>query len=41
MLVGAYASALFTKNVGMPPNKFRQNYIVSTGIEEKPKRKRK
>ena len=29
------------KNVGMPPNKFRQNYIVSTGIEEKPKRKRK
>ena len=41
MLVGAYASALFTKNVGMPPNKFRQNYIVSAGIEEKTKRKRK
>lgn len=37
----SYFNLQFTKNVGMPPNKFRQNYIVSTGIEEKPKRKRK
>ena len=28
----AYFNLQFTKNVGMPPNKFRQNYIVSTGI---------
>ena len=37
----SYFNLQFTKNVGMPPNKFRQNYIVSTGIEEKPTRKRK
>ena len=37
----SYFNLQFTKNVGMPPNKFRQNYIVSAGIEEKPKRKRK
>ena len=37
----SYFNLQFTKNVGMPPNKFRQNCIVSTGIEEKPKRKRK
>ena len=37
----SYFNLQFTKNVGMQPNKFRQNYIVSTGIEEKPKRKRK
>ena len=37
----SYFNLQFTKNVGMPPNKFRQNYIVSTGIKEKPKRKRK
>ena len=37
----SYFNLQFTKNVGMPPNKFRQNYIVSTGIEEKSKRKRK
>ena len=37
----SYFNLQFTKNVGMPPNKFRQNYIVSTSIEEKPKRKRK
>ena len=32
----SYFNLQFTKNVGMLPNKFRQNYIVSTGIEEKP-----
>lgn len=37
----SYFNLQFTKNVGMPPNKFRQNYIVPTGTEEKPKRKRK
>ena len=26
----SYFNLQFTKNVGMPPNKFRQNYIVST-----------
>ncbi len=25
----SYFNLQFTKNVGMPPNKFRQNYIVT------------
>ncbi len=37
----SYFNLQFTKNVGMPPNKFRQNYIVPSGPEEKPKRRRK
>ena len=37
----SYFNLQFTKNVGMPPNKFRQNYIVPSGTEEKPRRRRK
>ena len=37
----SYFNQQFTNNVGMPPNKFRQNYIVPSGTEEKPRRRRK
>ena len=30
----SYFNLQFTKNVGMPPNKYRHNYIVSVGEEE-------
>ena len=36
----SYFNLQFTKNVGMPPNKYRHNYIVSVGEEEKPRRRK-
>ena len=37
----SYFNLQFTKNVGMPPKKYRQNYIVSVEDEEKPAKKKK
>lgn len=38
----SYFNLQFTKNVGMPPKKYRQNYIVTAkGTDEKGKRKKK
>ena len=37
----SYFNLQFTKNVGMPPKKFRQNYIVSAEEAGKPKKKKR
>lgn len=37
----SYFNLQFTKNVGMPPNRYRQDYIVSAGEEKKPRRRKK
>ncbi len=41
MIRQSYFNLQFTKNVGMPPNKYRHNYIVSVGEEEKPRRRKR
>lgn len=37
----SYFNLQFTKHVGMPPNKYRKNYIVGTGKAEPKRRKKK
>ena len=37
----SYFNLQFSKNVGMPPKKYRQNYLVETRQPEKKRRKKK